>query len=51
MLKNYKEKKTKSVIIYIGQYFDIFTFIEFIQLYAGCSEEVRKLLEPTLALV
>lgn len=51
VLKNYKEDKQKSVIIYTGQYFAIFTFIEFIQLYAGCSEEVRKLLEPTLALV
>jgi len=51
VLKNYKEQKPKSVIIYTGQYFAIFTFIEFIQLYVGCSEEVRILLEPTLALV
>ena len=51
VLKNYKEQKPKSVIIYTGQYFAIFTFIEFIQLYASCSEEVRILLEPTLALV
>ncbi|MHC6181044.1 transposase [Clostridium sp. JNZ X4-2] len=50
-IKNYKEDKQKSVIIYSGQYFGVFSFIEFIQLYAGCSAEVRKLLDPTLALV
>jgi hypothetical protein len=46
-----KEDKQKFVIIYSGQYFGLFSFIEFIQLYAGCSAEVRKLLDPTLALV
>ena len=51
VIKNYKADKQKSVIIYSGQYFGVFSFIEFIQLYAGCSEEVRKLLDPTLALV
>lgn len=51
VIKNYKEEKQKSVIIYSGQYFGVFSFIEFIQLYAGCSAEVRKLLDPTLALV
>jgi hypothetical protein len=50
-IKNYKEDKQKSVIIYSGQYFGVFSFIQFIQLYAGCSAEVRKLLDPTLALV
>lgn len=43
VLKNYKEGRQKSVIIYFRQYFGIFPFIEFIQLYADCS--------PTLALV
>lgn len=51
ILKNYKEDKPKSVIIYTGQYFGVFAFLEFIQLYASCDEKVRKLLEPTLALV
>ena len=51
VIKNYKEDKQKSVIIYSGQYFGVFPFIEFIQLYAGCSNEVRKLLDSTLALV
>lgn len=49
--KKYNEKKPKSIIIYAGQYFDVFSFLEFIQLYAGCDEKVRKLLKPTLALV
>ena len=51
ILKNYKEQKPKSVVIYAGQYFGVFSFLEFIQLYADCDEKVRKLLEPTLALV
>lgn len=51
ILKNYKSDKQKSVIVYSGQYFGVFPFIEFIQLYAGCPAEVRKLLDPTLALV
>ncbi|WP_368490442.1 hypothetical protein [Clostridium sp. BJN0013] len=51
VIKNYKSDKQKSVIIYSGQYFGVFSFIEFIQLYAGCPAEVRKLLDPTLALV
>ncbi|MTI66554.1 MAG: transposase [Firmicutes bacterium] len=52
VLKNYTEKKkSKSVVIYSGQYFGIFTFLEFMKLYANCSEEVKGLLEPTLALV
>lgn len=50
-IKKYTEKKPKSVIIYAGQFFGVFSFLEFIQLYAGCDEKVRKLLEPTLALV
>ncbi|WP_123052936.1 hypothetical protein [Clostridium sp. JN-1] len=51
VLKNYKEDKQKSVIIYPDQYFGVFSFIEFIHLYAGCFAEVRRLLDPTLALV
>lgn len=51
VVKNYKLDKQKSVIIYSGQYFGVFSFIEFIKLYADCSTEVRKLLDPTLALV
>lgn len=51
IIKNYKEDRQKSVIIYSGQYFGVFSFIEFIQLYAGCPSEIRALLDPTLALV
>jgi hypothetical protein len=27
VLKNYKEDKQKSIIIYSGQYFDVFSFV------------------------
>ena len=51
VVKNYKETKPKSVIIYVGQYFGIFPFLEFLQLYAECTLEVRRLLDPILAKV
>lgn len=51
IIKNYKETRTKSVVIYFGQYFGIFPFLEFIQLYAECTLGVRQLLDPILAKV
>lgn len=37
IVKSYKETKEKLVLIYAGQYFDIFSFLEFIQLYAKAT--------------
>nr|OZC19698.1 transposase DDE domain protein [Sporomusa acidovorans DSM 3132] len=51
VLKNYKSKKAPAVIIYVGQYFGIFPFLEFIQLYAECSPEIRRRLDPILGQV
>lgn len=51
VVKNYKETRPKTVIIYVGQYFGIFPFLEFLQLYAECTLEVRRLLDPVLAKV
>lgn len=51
IVKNYKETRPKAVIIYVGQYFGIFPFLEFLQLYAECTLEVRRLLDPILAKV
>ncbi len=48
VVKNYKETRPKSVIIYVGQYFGIFPFLEFLQIYAECNLEVRRLLDPIL---
>ena len=49
--KNYKETRPKEVVLYVGQYFGIFPFLEFLQLYAECTVEVRRLLDPILAKV
>ena len=49
--KNYKETRPKAVILYVGQYFGIFPFLELLQLYAECTLEVRQLLDPILAKV
>lgn len=51
VVKNFTTKKAKSVVIYVGQYFGIFGFLEFVQLYANCTPEVRLRLDPILALV
>ena len=51
VVKNYKDTRPKSVIIYVGQYFGIFPFLEFLQIYAECTLEVRQLLNPILAKV
>lgn len=51
IIKNYVLDKPKSVIIYVGQNFGIFSFIEFIQLYATLGVDIRSLLNPILALV
>ncbi len=51
VVKNYKETGPKSVIIYIGPYFGIFPFLEFLQLYAECTLEVRRLLDSILTKV
>ena len=51
VVKNYKETRPKTVIVYAGQYFGIFPFLEFLQLYAECTLEVRQLLDPIMAKV
>jgi len=50
-IKKYVEDGSKSVIIYSGQYFGIFGFLEFIQLYSSCGTEVKQCLDPILAKV
>lgn len=39
VVKNYTETRPKSVVIYVGQFFGIFPFLELLQLYAehSCS--------------
>ncbi len=32
VLKNYKEEKPKSVVIYVGQYYGIFPFLDFLRI-------------------
>lgn len=51
VVKNYKETRPREVVIYVGQYFGIFSFLEFLQIYAECALEVRQLLDPILAKV
>lgn len=50
-IKKYVMEGPKSVIIYSGQYFAIFGFLEFIQLYSSCGTEVKRCLDPILAKV
>ena len=40
--KNEREDKLKKIIIYTDNYFGMFPFPEFLDIYDTCSEEVRK---------
>lgn len=51
IIKNYRCEKEKNIIIYKGQSFGIFKFIEFLDLYANCSQEIRLMLAPVLTKV
>ena len=51
LAKNYSSEKPKEVLVYAGQYFGIFSFLEFLQLYAECPLEVRRLLDVVLVRV
>ena len=51
VLKNHKEEKPKSIIVYSGQYFGIFPFLEFLQIYADCTKEIRCYLNSVLSKV
>lgn len=48
VVKNHKETKPNTVVIYVGQFFGIFPFLEFLRLYAECPLKVRQLLDPIL---
>lgn len=50
-LKKYTQEGPKSVIVYAGQYFGIFSFLEFIQLYASVGVDIQALLNPILGKV
>ncbi len=39
----------KAVIVYMGQFFAVFPFLEFIQLYASLDTSVRASLDPVLS--
>ena len=49
-MKKYREEKDepKDVIIYAGNYFGIFGFFEFLELYSSCNRETKELLKPVL---
>ena len=51
LAKNYSSEKPKEVVVYAGQSFGIFSLLEFLQLYAECTQEVRQLLDLVLAKV
>lgn len=50
-IKKHIAAEPKTVIIYCGQYFGIFGFLEFVQLYATCDTKVKRHLDVILAKV
>jgi hypothetical protein len=51
IMKNYVCKKQKSILIYYGESFGIFKFLEFIQFYSSLGAELRAHLDLILDLV
>lgn len=52
MCKNYRPPDIpKSIVVYVGRYFAVFRFLEFIQLYSSCDADVRARLDGVLAKV
>ena len=52
ILKKYVPKnKPKNVIIYVDNYFGIFRFSEFLDIYASCSEDIKANLKKALDLI
>jgi len=48
ILKNFKSEGKKDVVVYIGQYFGMLGFVEFLDIYAKCNENIKKKLRPVL---
>lgn len=52
ILKKYvPKKKSKKVIIYAGEYFGIFGFLEIMDIYAACSDKIKGKLRNVLELL
>lgn len=49
LIKKYTATKPKSVVLYAGQYYGIFSFLELLKIYTECTTDVRQLLDPILA--
>ena len=51
ILKNYREKKPKHVIVYAGESYEIFKFVDFMYLLFNCKKEIQEKLRPILGMV
>jgi hypothetical protein len=51
VLKNYVVSKPKNIIVYIKDCFGIFSFVEFIEIYANCPNDIRLQLQSVIALM
>ncbi|MCF8002483.1 MAG: transposase [Halanaerobiales bacterium] len=52
ILKKYEpEDKPKKIIIYTDNYFGMFSFPEFLDIYVSCSEKIRKDLKEILDMI
>jgi len=50
-MKKYKpeDDEPKNIIIYAGNYFGIFGFLEFLELYSSVNDKTKEKLKPVLA--
>ena len=51
MKKYIPPKKSKSVIVHTGQYFAVFSFVEFLHLYTSLRVEIRSKIDAVMSLL
>jgi hypothetical protein len=51
LIKKYRVKKPKSVIIYAGEFFAIFAFLDFLHLYSKAPPGIKEKLDKVLEMV
>jgi hypothetical protein len=48
LIKKYRVKKPKSVIVYAGEFFAIFAFLDFLHLYSKAPPDIKEKLDKVL---
>ena len=48
LIKNYQPKALGHVVVYAGDYFGVFSILELMEVYSGCSAKVKSAIASIL---